>query len=86
MVRDAQAALDQAQAQLNGRLRPFTEQDIQVAASGVDQAVAALEVSRVQAQEAIIKAPFDAIVSQKLINPGAMASPSTRFAFTPFPR
>ena len=77
VVRDAQAALDQAQAQLNGRLRPFTEQDIQVAASGVDQAVAALEVSRVQAQEAIIKAPFDAIVSQKLINPGAMASPST---------
>jgi HlyD family secretion protein len=77
VVQNAQAALDQAQAQLNGRLRPFTEQDIQVAASGVDQAVAALEASRVQAQEAIIRAPFDSVVSQKLINPGAMASPST---------
>jgi RND family efflux transporter MFP subunit len=72
-----QASLDQAQAQLNSKLRPFTEQDIRVAASAVDQAAAALLVSKVQANEAIIRAPFDAVVSQKLLSPGAMASPNT---------
>ena len=30
VVQNAQATLDQAQAQLNSKLRPFTEQDIRV--------------------------------------------------------
>lgn len=76
-VQSLQAALDQANAQLAGRLRPYTEEDIRAAAAGVDQAVAALESARVQAAEAIIRAPFDGTVSQKLLNPGAMASPQT---------
>jgi RND family efflux transporter MFP subunit len=77
VVSQAQAAFDQAQAQLGSRLRPFTEQDIRVAASAVDQAAAALQVAKVQAAEAIIRAPFDATVSQKLLNPGALAAPQT---------
>jgi HlyD family secretion protein len=76
-VSQAQAAYDQAQAQLGSRIRPFTEQDIRVAASAVDQAAAALQVAKVQAAEAIIRAPFDATVSQKLLNPGALAAPQT---------
>jgi RND family efflux transporter MFP subunit len=77
VVANAQATYDNAVAQLNSKLRPFTEQDIKVAAAGVEQAAAALELSRVQANEAVIRAPFDAVVSQKLMNPGAMASPNT---------
>lgn len=77
VVQAAQATLEQSVAQFNSKLRPFTEQDIRVAAAGVEQAAAALEISKVQASEAIIRAPFDAVVSQKLISPGAMASPNT---------
>lgn len=76
-VQNAAAGVDQANAQLGSRLRPFTEQDIRVAAAGVDQASAALTVAKVQASEAIILAPFDAVVSQKLLSPGAMASSNT---------
>ena len=77
VVQQQAAQLDQAQAQLDSRIRPFTEQDIRVAAAAVDQAAAALEISKVQAAESIIRAPFNAVVSQKLMSPGAMASPNT---------
>jgi multidrug efflux pump subunit AcrA (membrane-fusion protein) len=76
-VQSAAASVDQANAQLGSRLRPFTEQDIRVAAAGVDQAAASLTAAKVQSAEAIIRAPFDALVSQKLLSPGAMASSNT---------
>lgn len=76
-VQQQAAALDQARAQLDSRLRPFTEQDIRVAAAAVDQAAAGLEATRVQAAESIIRAPFNAVIAQKLLSPGAMASPNT---------
>ena len=76
-VQQNQATVDQAQAQLASRLQPFTAEDIRVAAAGVDQAAAALQASKVQSAEANVVAPFDALVSQKLINPGALASPTT---------
>jgi len=69
-VRAAQAALDQAQATLQSRQRP-TNEDIQIAAAQVEQSAAALEAARVNQAEAVIKAPFTGIVSQRLVSAGA---------------
>jgi RND family efflux transporter MFP subunit len=77
VVQNAQATLEQSQAQLASRIRPFTAEDIKAAAATVDQNAAALLVSKVNASEAIILAPFEASVSEKLLSPGAMATPQT---------
>jgi HlyD family secretion protein len=69
-VRAAQAALDQAQATLQSRQRPTTE-DIQIAAAQVEQSAASLEAARVNQAESVIRAPFNGIVSQRLVSAGA---------------
>lgn len=69
-VRAAQAALDQAQATLQSRQRPTTE-DIQIAAAQVEQAAASLEAARVNQAESTIRAPFNGVVSQRLVSAGA---------------
>jgi RND family efflux transporter MFP subunit len=69
-VRAAQAALDQAQATLASRQRP-TAEDIQIAAAQVDQAAASLEAARVNQAESVIRAPFNGVVSQRLVSAGA---------------
>ena len=69
-VRAAQAAVDQAQATLQSRQRP-TNEDIQIAAAQVDQAAASLEAARVNQAESVIRAPFNGVVSQRLVSAGA---------------
>ena len=75
-VRTAQAAVEQAQANLASRARP-TAEEIEIAAAQLDQAAAALEGSRVNQAEATIRAPFTAIVAQRLVSPGATVSPQS---------
>ena len=75
-VRSAQAAVDQAQAALQSRQRPAPE-DIQIAAAQLDQAAASLEAARVNLGETVVRAPFDAIVSQRLVSAGATVGPQT---------
>ena len=75
-VRAAQAAVEQAQAGLASRQRPTTE-DIQIAAAQLDQAAAALEAARVNQAESIVRAPFNAIVAQRLVSAGATVGPQT---------
>ncbi|MGE3268796.1 MAG: efflux RND transporter periplasmic adaptor subunit [Chloroflexota bacterium] len=69
-VRAAQAALDQAQATLASRQNP-TAEDIQIAAAQVEQAAASLEASRVNQAESTIRAPFNGVVSARLVSAGA---------------
>jgi len=69
-VRAARAAVDQAQATLQSRQRPTTE-DIQIAAAQVEQAAASLEAARVNQAESTIRAPFNGVVSQRLVSAGA---------------
>lgn len=76
-VRASLAQVEQAQAQLDARRRPFTAEDILVAASQVDQAAAALEAAKVQASEAVVRAPFRGVVAQKFVSPGAIVAPNT---------
>ena len=75
-VRAAQAQVEQAQAALESRQNPSPE-DIQIAAAGVDQAVAALEAARVNQAESIVRAPFDGVVAQRLVSPGATVGTNT---------
>ncbi|HEX3245813.1 MAG TPA: efflux RND transporter periplasmic adaptor subunit, partial [Chloroflexota bacterium] len=76
-VRASQAQVDQSQAQLDARKRPFTAEDILIAASQVDQASAALEASKVQQGESLVRAPFKGVVAQKFVSPGAIVAPNT---------
>jgi HlyD family secretion protein len=76
-VRASQAQVEQTQAQLDARRRPFTAEDILIAASQVDQASAALEASKVQQGESLVRAPFKGVVAQKFVSPGAIVAPNT---------
>ncbi|MDP8921776.1 MAG: efflux RND transporter periplasmic adaptor subunit [Chloroflexota bacterium] len=75
-VRAAQAQVDQAQAALASRQNP-TPEDVQIAAAGLDQAVAALEAARVNQAETVVRAPFDGVVAQRLVSPGATVGTNT---------
>lgn len=75
-VRTAQAAVDQARAQLQARQSP-TAEDIQIAAAQLDQSAAALEGARVNQAESVIRSPFNAVVSQRNVSPGATVGPQT---------
>ncbi|MFN0073939.1 MAG: efflux RND transporter periplasmic adaptor subunit [Chloroflexota bacterium] len=76
-VRASLAQLEQTQAQLDARRRPFTAEDILIAASQVDQASAALEAAKVQQGESLVRAPFKGVVAQKFVSPGAIVAPNT---------
>ncbi len=69
---DATGALRAAEARAAG-----TAARAQAAASGVDGARAASEAAETTASFALITAPFDAIVSEKMVEPGNMAAPGT---------
>ena len=75
-VRAARAQVEQAQAALASRQNPSPE-DIQIAAAGVDQAVAALEAARVNQAESVVRAPFNGVVAQRLVSPGATVGTNT---------
>ena len=69
---DATGALRAAEARAAG-----TAARAQAAASGVDSARAASEAAGTTASFALITAPFDGVVTEKMIEPGNMAAPGT---------
>jgi HlyD family secretion protein len=73
----AQAAVDVAQQQLLLAQHPYTAQDTAAAQAAVQQAQAALQSATVARNDAIVTAPFDGIIAQKLLSVGAMAAPTT---------
>lgn len=73
----AQDAVNQAQQALALQQKPYTAQDVQSARAAVDQAQAALDSAKVQLGYATIVAPFDGVITQKFVSPGALVSPST---------
>lgn len=73
----AQAAVAVAQQQLKLAEAPYTKDQIDAAKAGVQQAEAALKVATTARDNAIIKAPINGIVSQKLLSVGSMAAPTT---------
>jgi multidrug efflux pump subunit AcrA (membrane-fusion protein) len=69
---DATGALRAAEARAAGAAARA-----QAAGSGVEGARAASEAAETTASFALITAPFDAVVSEKMVEPGNMASPGT---------
>jgi HlyD family secretion protein len=75
-IRQARDAADTAQQQLNLAKAPFTDQDLETAQAGVAQAQVAVDQAQQAIKDASILAPIDGVISQKLLNIGAMASPA----------
>jgi RND family efflux transporter MFP subunit len=67
----------QAAAQLRSRQNPYTDQDVQAAQAGVDQAQAALELAQMGVRETQILAPVDGIVFDRQVSPGALVGPTS---------
>lgn len=79
-VRQAQAALLQAQAgrrqaQASALQADVRRQEIQSAQAQIGQSQAGLLLARVTRSQAVIVSPFDGIVTQRIADPGMMASP-----------
>jgi HlyD family secretion protein len=73
----AQAAVDVADQQLKLAEAPYTQQDTDAAKAALEQAQAALSVTQVARDQAIITSPIDGVVAQKLTTLGSVASPAT---------
>lgn len=76
-VAQARAAVDAARAALQLAKSPYTQYDVQAAQVALKQAQAVLAVAETNLKEADIVAPFDGVISAKLLSPGALASPQT---------
>lgn len=76
-IQQQQEAVNQARANLALRAQPNRPEDIAQARATVEQARGALDLARAQLAEAYIYAPFDGVVSAKLLSEGALASPTT---------
>jgi HlyD family secretion protein len=73
----AQAAVDVATAQAKLAAQPYTDLDLKAAQDAVNQAQAALDIAKTNLAQANVVAPFDGIVTAKLLSLGALATPST---------
>ncbi|MDP2952317.1 MAG: efflux RND transporter periplasmic adaptor subunit, partial [Chloroflexota bacterium] len=75
-LKQAENAVAAAGQQLLLAQNPFTSQDLKAASAQVAQAQAAADAARAQAQDAILLAPMDGVVSERFLSPGAMAGPA----------
>jgi RND family efflux transporter MFP subunit len=69
-----QALVAQAQETVKTAARPFVDSDLASAQAAVDAAQANLDVARVNQQLTQVFAPFDGLVSARLLAEGALAS------------
>jgi HlyD family secretion protein len=71
-----------SQAELNLALAvtPYRETDFQGARISIQQAEAAVELARIQLDEATIKAPFEGVVAELFVDVGTTVNPQTTVA------
>jgi RND family efflux transporter MFP subunit len=72
-VAQVEDAVKIAEAQLGLVKQPTTQRDLDAVQATVAQAQAVLDLANLQLGEATVKAPFDGVVSQRLVSEGAMA-------------
>lgn len=70
-------AIAQAEATLASRSNPYTEVDLQNAQAQVALAEAQVAVAQANLDQTVVVAPFEGVVVQKLLVPGAFASAQT---------
>jgi len=73
----ARAAVQAAEIGLKRAGSPPTDADIKAAQANVQRAQAEAEVARVEAREATIVAPFNGVVSELFVGPGAIVGPGS---------
>lgn len=73
-IEQQQQVVAQMEAQLQARANPYTAVDLQAALAGLEQARANLAVAETNLAQAIVTAPFDGVVGQRMLNAGAFAS------------
>lgn len=76
-VASAEAQVEQNRQQLALRETPNRPEDIRSAEASVQQARAALRAAQVPREEAMLRAPFDAVVTERFLSQGALASATT---------
>jgi HlyD family secretion protein len=76
-IAQAEAGVQSAQAQLALVEQPNTPDDVKLAEAAVAQAQASLDAAKQQVLDGTISAPIDGVVSQKLLDVGAMATPAS---------
>lgn len=73
----AEAGVKQAEAQLSMAMEPFQDEDFAQAEAGISQAEALVALAQFQLDNAILRAPFDGIVSEVNASTGSVASPQS---------
>lgn len=76
-VAQAEAAVEAAQQQVTLAKQPVTKYDLEAVRATVAQAKAAVSLAKIQLAEATIRAPFDGVISQRLVSEGAMVGPTS---------
>jgi HlyD family secretion protein len=69
-----EALLRQSQAALEAALNPTTDNDLQIAQAAVRTARAQLETARANLQQTLVTAPFNGVISARLLTEGALAT------------
>ncbi len=65
-----------AEEQLSLARSPYTFQDLEVGRAQVKQAQAVLDLAKTQLADAMVLAPFDGVVSERILSAGALAAPA----------
>ncbi|HEX2924362.1 MAG TPA: efflux RND transporter periplasmic adaptor subunit [Chloroflexota bacterium] len=76
-IKSVEAAVTQAEQAYQLSLNPYTGNDLAMSDAGVQQAQAAVELAEIGLAEAVIVAPVDGVVSEKLQSVGALVNPAT---------
>ncbi len=71
----ARSTVDQARAGLDTRLKPYTDADLAGANAGISQALAQADLARIAVEDTIVRAPFDGVVSNVLVEVGGLVNP-----------
>jgi RND family efflux transporter MFP subunit len=76
-IQQQQQAVAQAEANLRTHQNPYTDQDLASAQAVVDESKAQLDLADIGVKDTTIVAPADGAISERLVSPGALVSPTT---------
>lgn len=71
------STVEQARQQYNLALRPYTKEQLEIAAAQAVQAEAALEMVEVGLAETVVASPVDGVVAERFLSQGALVGPTT---------
>lgn len=76
----ARAAVDQARAGVETRLKPYSDGDLLGVQAGISQSLAQAELAQTALDDTTVRAPFDGVVAATLVEVGALVGPGAPIA------